>query len=728
MHTHETHLGQSSEKYVLAAIVSSGLFTALGIGLFAFTIPLVSLDEKISGAWLGTAFAGYYLAKLLVAPLSGAASDHIGPKRILIFAMLSGSLTPLLYFIAPDLTTLYAIQVAMGIIMGLIRPVAMAALGGSATGEALSRRFALYAAVFNGAAFIGPILGSLLYFNRSMEPVLLALAFCMGLATLVTAFLLPQTTTTKRQGSTQDTESPVSKEKTGALLFAIAGRTIGIGFMTAFYPIFLVTTLGHQDVTIALLYATPGLATFIGLSLSGRLSSKQADIDRVALGMLLSAGSLFAISDSTQPWQFITFGIFMGLGAALSIPASMTLASALTRKQGTMFGATNLASGIGLLAGPLLGGIIVQSVHSLVPAIQTTALIGALSCLPLLSIILCKHFHWSVRLARGATTVIAIVLVIIMNVCLLPGDSLESPQSNLYKYTDVAMGTIVNITIEAKSRRVASEAAKKTISAMRTLQQDFDHRNANGSIGRINHNAGKAWVKPTPRAFALLERALSFSAKSQGVFDPTIGAFTTSPLYFALDKQIAHTKSDLVDYQLVLLDRPSKRVRLKKRGMALDLGGIAKGTIVDAAVALLRGQGIRAGIVEAGGDFYCFGERDWTVGIRHPRNSAALQTVSIREKGVCGSGDYQQFITTEENGHSVTQHHIIDPSTMESARESIGVTVIANSAEEADALATTLFIMGPKQGMRFLEQYSPDSASIWFLPNHSATITKNFPL
>lgn len=713
---------------ILAAVFAGGLLTALGVGLFSFTIPLVSMDERISGAWLGTAFAGYYLAKLLASPLAGLAADRFGPRPVLLAGMAAGCAIPLLYFISPGLTVLYAVQIAMGIISGILRPVTMAVLGSVDDRTGLTRWFAVHSALFNLAAFAGPIIGSLLYFNRAMSPVLLGLAVCMGAALLATFLLLPRTVRTRGEKTDQPAGAMAySKEKTTALLLAIGGRTLGIGLLTAFYPILLTNALGRHGLVIAVTYAVPGLATFLGLSLSGRFSTRKPELDRVALGMLLSAGSLFILGGCTQLWQFITFGALMGGGAALSLPASMALTSAYARRQGAVFGAANFASGVGFLIGPLLGGMVVQHYHALAPALQMAAALGALACLPLATIILREQFHWGVGLARGATGVLAVLLLVIMGVVLSPETDVESPGENLYRFTDVAMGTIVNLTIEAKDKGTASRAARRTMRAIRTLQQDFDHRNMNGSVGRINRNAGRSWIKPSPRVFGLLERALDYSEQSGGAFDPTVGALTTSPLYYALDKTVARAKAGLVDYRLVLVDKPGKRIRLKKKGMALDLGGIAKGTIVDAGVAFLRKLGVPSGIVEAGGDFYCFGDRDWTVGIRHPRNSASLQTITVREQGVCGSGDYQQFVTTEKNGKPTKRHHILDPATMESATESIGVTVIADSAERADVLATTLFVMGPEAGRRFLKDRFPDIAAIWFLPNHTAVITDNFP-
>ncbi|WP_316897802.1 MFS transporter [Pseudodesulfovibrio indicus] len=717
----------TTSNRTLVAILGGGLFSALGVGLFAFILPLVSLDERVSGAWIGTAFAGYYLAKLLVSPLSGLAADRFGPRRVLIAATCAGCLVPLAYFAVPSLKTLYAIQICLGLVSGLVRPVGLAALGGSGSGPALSRRFAIHAALFSGATFAGPILGGLLYQGGTMEPVLLGLVLCLGLA-LAASGLLPAGTATTRPHEEEPAETPrPSREKTFALLLAIAGRSLGIGLLTAFYPIVLASALGRHGPVVAAVYAVPGLATFLGLALSGRFTNRAPDMDRIVLGMLLSACGLFALGECTRLWQFVTFGTLMGFGSALSIPASMFLASTLTRRQGAIFGAANLASGLGFLFGPLLGGLIITRLHSPLPAIQAAAVIGAFCCLPMLAVVFREQFHWGRGMVRTAVVCLGILFAALMTASLSPNRGLDRPERNLYRFTDVAMGTVVNLTLEAQSREGASLAARRAMTAMRALQQDFDHRNPRGSVGRINRAAGQSWVKPSHRTFSLLARALELSRATNGVFDPTVGALTTSPFYYAMDESVARAKSGLVDYRLVLMDRPGGRVRLKKRGMALDLGGIAKGTIVDSAVELLEKQGIRAGIVEAGGDFRCFGDRDWRVGVRHPRTSAVFQTIPIRERSVCGSGDYQQFVDTDDGADGQRHHHIIDPSTLDSAHESIGVTVIADTAELADGLATTLFIMGPARGTEFLKRYSPDSAAIWFLPDRTVAYTDNFP-
>jgi len=548
----------------------------------------------------------------------------------------------------------------------------------------------------------------------------------MGLA-VVAAFLLLPDSAVNRSKAVSKPKTALSRHTIMGLLIAICGRTMGLGFIAAFYPIILSTIIGKSGLQIGFIFAIPGAATFFGLLLTRRFSNREPHLIQVLTGLLISAWSLYLLADCTQAWQFAIIGMAMGLGAAWSIPPSMALASSSTNKKGTVFGIANMAAGVGFLSGPLLGGMLMQSFHSPLPAMQTMGLLGAASTIPICAIILRDRLHWGIQAAYVLTGSLAAIVLLTAGVRMSHDTAALHSDKSLHRFTDVAMGTIVNLTLEADSRDQAALAAKRTIMAMRSIQQDFDFRNPEGSIGRINAHAGTSWVQPSLRAYTLLKRSVDISQKSNGVFDPTIGALTSMPVYYAIDPAIAREKTDLVNFRQVLFDHSGKRVRLERKGMALDLGGIAKGTIVDMAVNLLREQGIRAGIVEAGGDFYCFGERDWTVGIRHPRNDSIHQTVTVREKGVCGSGDYEQFITTESTETPSIRHHIINPSTMEPASESIGVSVIADTTETADALATTLFIMGPAKGIAFLESHYPDSASIWFLPNDTVTTSSNFP-
>jgi len=716
------------KKRILVAVLACVFLATLGIGVISFTLPLISFDDKVSGAWLGSGFAGYFLARLLAAPIAGFWTDSAGPRRPLILATVAGAFSPLVYFIYPSIETLYAIQCVLGLVSGFTKPIGLAVLGGNVERERLAHWFAIHALLFNIAMFLGPLVGGGLYLGRDIEPVIMGLVACMVVAFCCVFFISPSGITSHREAREDESSVVTRPGEHLANLFAISGRTLGIGLMVAFYPILLSMNLGLSGLTIGLVYSVPSFAVCAVLPFAGRLCQGKSTLGVTALGMLMSAAGLFGLGLSTTLWHFVILGCVIGVGTAISIPASMAFASRFSHHQGKTFGVTQIASGVGLIIGPLLGGFIVHSFHDLGSAFCVAAIIGALCCMPLLTVVLRDRLYFGRTVSMGGPVVFSVLMV--WGVLALFQPNVRTSQggdSDLHQYTDVAMGTVVNLTLVADSSKAADDAARKALSLMRELERDLDHRDPHGSVGRINLAAGKHFIKPSERAYDLIRRTVDMSKMTGGVFDPTIGALTTSPLYYVLDETIARSKKGLVDYRLVSFDEKGKRIRLAKSGMALDLGGVAKGTIIDSAVKFLRGQGIRAGIVEAGGDFYCFGDRDWKVGIRHPRVEKVYATVTVREKGICGSGDYQQFVDFEKDGKTNLRHHIIDPTDMEPADESSGVTVIAESSERADALATTLFIMGPNKGKAFMHDKYTNASAMWFTPNLKVFFTDNFP-
>ncbi len=289
-------------------------------------------------------------------------------------------------------------------------------------------------------------------------------------------------------------------------------------------------------------------------------------------------------------------------------------------------------------------------------------------------------------------------------------------------FADIAMGGIVHIKMAGVKESFAATAAEKAFATIDSLAEDFDHRSREGSIGRVNDAAGREPALVSADAFALIKRALDFARLSSGVFDISIGAVTTAPFYY---REKSTVDKSLVDYRKVVIDGDKKTVFLPEEGMALDVGGLAKGTIIDAAAGKIRQAGVAAALIEANGDFFCYGKRSWRVGVQDPRADSLLGVIEVKNAGVCGSGDYYQYddSTVEEGGR---KHHILDPSRLTSAHKSIAVTAIAPSAELADALATTLFIMGPVKGLAFLQKL-PGCSALWVLPDRQLVASPGFP-
>jgi thiamine biosynthesis lipoprotein len=167
-------------------------------------------------------------------------------------------------------------------------------------------------------------------------------------------------------------------------------------------------------------------------------------------------------------------------------------------------------------------------------------------------------------------------------------------------------------------------------------------------------------------------------------------------------------------------------VRLGKEGMKITLGAIAKGYAVDQAIDLLKSEGIQHALIDAGGDIRAIGRKSegpWGIALQNPRNSSDyVALIPLDDQAVATSGDYERFF--DENK---SFHHIIDPKTGYSATSLISVTVIAKNLTHADALATTIFVMGPEKGIGLLESL-PDVEGLLITRDRKVLSTEGFPV
>jgi thiamine biosynthesis lipoprotein len=140
------------------------------------------------------------------------------------------------------------------------------------------------------------------------------------------------------------------------------------------------------------------------------------------------------------------------------------------------------------------------------------------------------------------------------------------------------------------------------------------------------------------------------------------------------------------------------QISLRKKGMNIDLGGIAKGYAVDRAFAILQGLGYRNLVVNAGGDLRVGGskpEGPWSIGVQHPRDPEKIMArISVSDIAVATSGDYEKFFIHQGSRY----HHILNPKNGFPAEGCQSVTVLHKEATTADALATAVFVLGPERG------------------------------
>ena len=177
------------------------------------------------------------------------------------------------------------------------------------------------------------------------------------------------------------------------------------------------------------------------------------------------------------------------------------------------------------------------------------------------------------------------------------------------------------------------------------------------------------------------------------------GSMTQIPSKEAIKKSVAK-----VGYQDIIVDPKNSTVFLKNKGMKIGFGAIGKGYAADKAKKLLISNGVSGGIINASGDINSWGSKpsgsSWQVAITNPLNkNKAFAMLPIKD-AVVTSGNYEKYVTFNSRRYS----HIIDPRTGYPSQGIISVTVFAPKAELADALATSVFVMGVETGIDRINQ------------------------
>ncbi|MEE2788664.1 MAG: FAD:protein FMN transferase [Myxococcota bacterium] len=294
------------------------------------------------------------------------------------------------------------------------------------------------------------------------------------------------------------------------------------------------------------------------------------------------------------------------------------------------------------------------------------------------------------------------------------------------------MGTAFRLTIDetmAPARLV--EAGRSAFQEIARIEQLMSEWQPTSEISRVNAQAGVQPVRISQETYQLLTQAKALSAKSAGAFDVT-WAGMRGLWRFQPNAQTVPTPAQIerglrtVGFRDLVLNSTGPTAFLKRKGMAIGLGAIAKGYGIDRAARILRSKGITRFMVDGGGDLFISGKKSsgtpWTIGVRHPRDATKLVAhISVTDGALVTSGDYERSF--ERKG--IRYHHIIDMRTGYPAQRSVSVTVLAPTATLADALATAVFVLGPTAGRQLADEMPGVSAAI-FAPDGTISVTRNW--
>ncbi len=281
---------------------------------------------------------------------------------------------------------------------------------------------------------------------------------------------------------------------------------------------------------------------------------------------------------------------------------------------------------------------------------------------------------------------------------------------NAYKQTLKLMGSRFEITVVAQNETEGDQYIKIAIAEIDRIEKLISSWDPNSETSKINNAAGKNPVTVSKELYDLIDRCLKISKLTDGAFDISYasmdriwkfdGSMKTMPSKEAIQESVSK-----VGFENIILDKQNNSVFLKLPGMKIGFGAIGKGYAADKAKELLRINSVLSGIINASGDMNTWGKQpdgsDWKVALTNPMDkNKGFGLLPVVDKAVVTSGNYEKQVVFNGTKYS----HIIDPRTGYPSTGVLSVTVFAPKAELADALATSVFVMGKDTGLNRINQ------------------------
>jgi thiamine biosynthesis lipoprotein len=266
------------------------------------------------------------------------------------------------------------------------------------------------------------------------------------------------------------------------------------------------------------------------------------------------------------------------------------------------------------------------------------------------------------------------------------------------------MGTFVTITVISNDEGKAENAINLAFKEMERVESLLSEYKLKSEVSLLNKNG--FLNNASEDLLDNIKKAMYYSELSDGAFDITVKPILELYKNSFKIKKRAPTEEE-INETLVLVNYKNieikgRRIKFLNDEVKITLGGIAKGYAIDRAMGVLQENGIKHGLVNAGGDMRAIGDKNgqpWRIALENPRNkSQYIAIIYLENESVATSGDYERYFDPEKKFH-----HIVNPKTGHSARELISVTIIAENAIDADALATSVFVLGYKKGLQLIE-------------------------
>ncbi|MBC8355847.1 MAG: FAD:protein FMN transferase [Planctomycetes bacterium] len=304
--------------------------------------------------------------------------------------------------------------------------------------------------------------------------------------------------------------------------------------------------------------------------------------------------------------------------------------------------------------------------------------------------------------------------------------STSSREVHRLSRTSWALGSDVSITLLHHDRAAGEAAIDAAFNEIEVIEEVMSIYRAHSQLSRLNRNG--VVDDPHPYFVDVLRAALAMSSRSDGAFDVTVqplwDLYATAQRLEQLpsDEDIESARHDVNWKQLHI---EQAQIRLDGERSAITLNGIAQGFAADRVADVLREHGVNNALIDTG-ELGALGAKEtgdpWSIGIQHPRDrDAYISVAELKGRCLATSGDYATRFSDDHR-----HHHLLDPRTGRSPSDLSSVSIAANTALEADALSTAVFVMGAERGTKLVEQ-TPGADALLVLKDGRSVATAGFP-
>ncbi len=304
----------------------------------------------------------------------------------------------------------------------------------------------------------------------------------------------------------------------------------------------------------------------------------------------------------------------------------------------------------------------------------------------------------------------ASLLAVLLFTLVLPSFAAWDDYPGMERRVLKLMGSRFEIIAVSDDPALSVAAVDTAIAEIQRIERLISSWDESSQTSRINRNAGVQPVVVDEELFRLIERAQRVSKLTGGAFDISFasldrvwtfdGSMTEVPSDEAIANSVRH-----IGYQKIQLNEDSLSVFLPEAGMRIGFGAIGKGYAANRARRRMKELGIANGVVNASGDLTAWGVQPdglpWGVSIADPEDPQhEIATLRTQDGAIVTSGDYEKYAMIE----GVRYAHIIDPRTGWPASGLKSVTILCPDAELADALATSVFVLGEEDGIALIDR------------------------